>query len=293
MKKQARKPTGRKCACCTHSESDAINKAVVAGQSFRAIARQYGMNHASVSRHVETCLKLEIQALIQQKRIEKAIDHYQEISEQLAYAKKLRAAAIEYLSDPDDPDRLLLLPRPDDVEVIYDDYRDTTDQGNSRRKRDLLSTLLERAERQDNVVDKVFALKLIERCRDEMNDPARKTIQRQSVVVALDTILESIEKAVVTTGIYSKQTTIKHVDIRSFALDAIRAVDLVLDKVAKVEGLYQQDRENREKLARTIKAITDYLEKHPDIDREKVIEAFAVGRGIPRETIHEHLGVIG
>jgi hypothetical protein len=237
-----RKSTGRKCECCTHSSAAEINKAIAAGASFRDISAQFGMGASSVGRHVEKCLKLEIQALIQQKRIENAIDHYQEITEQLEFAKKLRLAAQLYLSDPDDPDCIVLLPRADEIEVIYDDLSDTTAKGEPKRKRDHLGLLLEKAEN-GNIV--------------------------------------------------AQQTIIKHTDLRDFALNCIRHVDLVLDKVARVEGLYQQDRENREKLARTIKAVNDYLERHPDADRSKVVDAFAAGRGIPRETIQEHLGVIG
>jgi hypothetical protein len=41
------------------------------------------------------------------------------------------------------------------------------------------------------------------------------------------------------------QTIIKHVDIRSFALDAIGVTDVVLDKIAKLAGLYTKERENQ------------------------------------------------
>jgi len=197
MKKEAapKKSTGRKCSICSHDKAKQINSAINGEKSFRAISRQFfGDDSAreSVRRHTENCPKLQISALIKQKKIENAVDHYREIGEQLAFAKELRIAAREYLSDPD-TGLLNLIPRSSEISVIYEDYADISPKGNPKKKTDSLDILLERA-KHGNI------------------EPIR--------------------------------TIIKHVNIRSFALDSIRTTDVVLDKIFKLEGLYQKDREN-------------------------------------------------
>jgi len=151
------------------------------------------MSDVSVGRHAEKCLNLEIQALIKEKKIENATDHYQEINSQFIFARDLRLAAQKYLSDPETGD-LALIPRSDEIIVIYEDYSDTTPTGEPKKKRDSLSFLLERA---------------------------------------------------ASGNITPLQTVVKHVDIRSFSLDAIRTVDVVLDKFARIEGLYKKDNEQK------------------------------------------------
>ncbi|MEZ5427291.1 MAG: hypothetical protein R2747_13560 [Pyrinomonadaceae bacterium] len=170
-------------------------------------------------------MKLEIRALIRAEKIENAIDHYEEIREQLQLAKDLRMAAREYLSDPETGE-LVLIPRSDEIEVVYEDWQDLTPKGNPKKKRDLLSTLLER--------------------------------------VAEDGHLEP------------KRTIAKHVDIRQFALNAINAVDTVLDKIARVEGRYQQNNSaNEDIIFKVAGVIREYLTEHPEFDKEEVIRVFA------------------
>ena len=42
---------GRACTVCTHPEADAINAALEAGQTLRALAAQYGLSDSSLDRH--------------------------------------------------------------------------------------------------------------------------------------------------------------------------------------------------------------------------------------------------
>ncbi len=200
---EKKKSTGRKCSVCTHKRVKEINSLINQEKSFRYFSLPFGMSAMSVQRHVEKCLKLEIKALIKQKKIENAVDHYQEITEQLTFAKDLRLAAREYLLDPE-IGAIVLFPRSDEVTVIYEDLTDLTPKGYPKKKTDDLETLLKRAEAGKIEVSK---------------------------------------------------TVIKHVDIRSFALDAIRTTDLVLDKIARLEGLYTKEKENSDELTQLKKQI--------------------------------------
>lgn len=60
----------------------------------------------------------------------------------------------------------------------------------------------------------------------------------------LDILLERVK----TGSVEPQRTIIKHVDMRSFALDAIRTADMCVDKFAKLAGEYQKDRENSDEL---------------------------------------------
>lgn len=62
---------------------------------------------------------------------------------------------------------------------------------------------------------------------------------------SLDILLERAE----TGNVEPKRTIIKHVDMRSFALDAIKTADMCVDKFAKLAGEYQKDRENSDELS--------------------------------------------
>lgn len=186
-----------------------------------------------MSRHVNNCLNLEIQTLIKEQKIERAIDHYEEIADQLEFARDLRVASREYLSDPE-TGQLTLIPRASEVVVIYEDYDDRTQTGEPKKKRDSLNNLLERIEGVRQFQLELLALDF-QRVFDKYDSKDFSEIKAKSLQV-----IESHNKDFINT----LKTEIKHVDIRSYALDCIAKVDLVLDKIAKKEGLYQQEKKN-------------------------------------------------
>lgn len=212
-KTEPKKSTGRKCSICTNAEVKKINSLINERKSFRDISRQISGDEKmkdALWRHTENCLKLEISALIKEKKIENAIDHYAEIGEQLKFAKKLRLAAEEYLSDPENPDKLILLPRADEIEIVYFDHNDKV-MGESKRKRAKLDAILE------------------------------------------EIFIKGAKQA--------DKWSIKHVDLRSFALDSVKTTGSVLDMIFKLEGLYQKDRENSDELSQLKKQIEKRAEQ--------------------------------
>jgi hypothetical protein len=50
-KQTAGRGHGQRCSVCKHPQRAAINRAILAGQSHRAIAKKYGMGKQTVSRH--------------------------------------------------------------------------------------------------------------------------------------------------------------------------------------------------------------------------------------------------
>ncbi len=167
-----RTSTGRKCSVCNHSAVAIINKAISKRSSFRGISLNYGMSNMSVSRHAENCLKLDLQALVKEGRIAKAIDVYEEFCEQLAFVKKARAAAEKWMVDPTDDEAFTVDPRAAEVEVVYHDPLVTDAQGRPTRQKASLQELLDRTagkyEVRDHTIKTVdlrdFALKTIDKC---------------------------------------------------------------------------------------------------------------------------------
>lgn len=117
--------TGRPCSCCSHPELRAINKAVFNRESFRTISSKYGMSDKSVYRHANNCLCIDSRLLNGHAKTTQIIDVYAEFEEQLAFAKQLREAAREYLSNISDPLRLSITPKAHEIEVTYFDHNDT------------------------------------------------------------------------------------------------------------------------------------------------------------------------
>lgn len=114
----------RKCSICSHADTKKINKAICNSDSYRNIGDRFGMSHVTVSRHVDTCLKLDSKAINENVKIKQAINVYEEFTEQLDFAKSLRLAAREYLADTADPLKLSITPKAHEIEVTYFDHND-------------------------------------------------------------------------------------------------------------------------------------------------------------------------
>lgn len=171
--KAAKKTIGRPCAICTHEKVKEINSLILKPTSFRGISLKYGMSDMSVNRHAQNCLNLEIASLIKEQKIERAIDVYEEFRQQLEFAKKTRAAAERWLTDPVDENLFTVDPRADEIEVIYFDSTQPDANGNPTRCKAPLQELLARVGGKDFIVVNHFiktvdlrdhALKVLDRC---------------------------------------------------------------------------------------------------------------------------------
>ncbi len=140
------------CTVCTHAEHHQINLAIVRGElSNRRIATQFQVGEAALRRHRADHLPAVLEqskAIQTQQEADQVIDTYKVC---LDSCKLLLDACLEYLADPDRPDKLTLDARASDIAVIYDDYSDLTDAGKPKRKRASLNHLLTRAEEELNI----------------------------------------------------------------------------------------------------------------------------------------------
>lgn len=136
----------RRCSICARKDVKKVNEAICNNLSYRSIAQRFGVIHTTLQRHIETCLGLELATIQQKHREQQAIDVYEEFKEQLAFAKDLRVAAREYLSDVADPLRLSITPKAHEIEVTYFDHNDMEMVGEvmrPKKKTAQLSTILE------------------------------------------------------------------------------------------------------------------------------------------------------
>jgi hypothetical protein len=227
------------CSICKLKNVGEINSQIAQGVPFRNIAQQIKPTHYSVYRHAINCLTMDVQQFMREGRLPSVINVREEFAEQLAFAKKLRVAAQDYLSDPADPLKVILLPRADEIEVVYYDNNDVTEGENPKpkKKRTDLQTLLYMLQGPDDLADDWAKEAAAEKILDE-GDPDK--VFRKTWEAAKKYFLrerQSIDRE-------ADKVTIKHVDLRSFAIKSLEAADMALNRFAMMEGAYTDNRPN-------------------------------------------------
>jgi hypothetical protein len=138
-----RNPAG-KCATCNHAESTEINRLIAAGTTYKVISQQYGMDQASVSRHVKACIPRLLVSTRVARDIGGGIVVERQLEKTFAHINKLVDACDEWLLDPDGTGKYTLEPRSREINVVYDDYNDRDDKGKPKRKKANLQELIGR-----------------------------------------------------------------------------------------------------------------------------------------------------
>jgi hypothetical protein len=206
------------------------------------------LSKSAIWRHGKYCLKHSFQETKKAGQIKRVIEVYDEMTEQFQFAKEIRLAAEEYLSDPRDPSKISLAARADEVDVIY----------------------FEIERRDDGEIKKV-----------------RKVATAQELLLRLKEVNPDL--------MIDAFRAPRKIDIRKYALDVIATVDVVLDKFARIEGVYTKERDNSQTIENALKGLTLYREKNPDATEEELREAIAIfarGVSIAESVLIEKLGVV-
>jgi hypothetical protein len=132
------------CKACRHPDKLQIERLIARGESYRSIAKQFGISDASITRHVQKCIPLILEELRANENRRRAISVEDETNRLFNRLNKLFDACDVWLTDPDNPALYSLDARADELTVIYEDANDLTPKGNPKRKRDRLSVLLRR-----------------------------------------------------------------------------------------------------------------------------------------------------
>jgi hypothetical protein len=141
-KKPSPRKVGRKCTICIHNQVGQINSLVAEGVSFGDIAGRYDLKTSSIHRHTVNCLKQEIQALVQQKKIEQAFNFEAELQTLYKKALEMHSAIDAWLRDPENTNQINITPRDSELVIVYDDYTRMF-MGRPTRAKARLSDLLE------------------------------------------------------------------------------------------------------------------------------------------------------
>lgn len=134
---------GRTCSICTHPERVAIDKALVAGESNRAISRRFHVSKDAVARHRAEHLPATLAKAAEAQEKANALDVMRELQRIFQRANMLFDACDAWLRDPEEPSRYTLEPRAGDVMVIY---LEPNGDGRPIRKKAPLSRLLAKIE---------------------------------------------------------------------------------------------------------------------------------------------------
>ncbi len=126
----------RTCTVCAHPEREAIDQALVTGESLRNLALRFAISAAALHRHRHEHMPVVL-AKAQQARAQAqaalgaqvaqheaheqahALDVMTELERCFTRVNMLFDACHEWLLDPDQPTKYYLGPRADDVKVVY------------------------------------------------------------------------------------------------------------------------------------------------------------------------------
>ncbi|HEY8560485.1 MAG TPA: hypothetical protein VIL74_08915 [Pyrinomonadaceae bacterium] len=179
----ARTSTGRKCTICAHVSVARINSMIAKGESFRNIAKHFLVHYSNVFRHARKCLALDVRAVMEERRISQAVDHFEELLKQLEFAKELQSAAREVLT-VEEIGRVSLMPRALDIDVIYDDLTDIEPlTGQPQRKIRNLQSIINKLSEAPEMRDLHSVVKF-----SDLKDYALRTI------AAVDTLLDKFAR---------------------------------------------------------------------------------------------------
>lgn len=185
----------RKCTICSHPQVKAIKNAICNGDSYRSIALNFNASVPAMYRHIETCLEMNLVAIVQEKAEQGAVDVHDQFKTLLEQGRMGLEAAAKSLTVDGKVD---FNPRAWETEVVYSQYigdltvtktamlQDLLDeiQGNSDKipkhtylkLQDARKTYFDAISRVESLIDK-FA-KLSGSYTDPKNNPANAEITR-------------------------------------------------------------------------------------------------------------------
>lgn len=146
----------RTCRICHHPERDEINRLLADKTPYRTIQALYEIDHASVGRHVTTCIPVQMSRLRANRDRESGIVIDRELNNCFGRINMLLDACHDWLLDPEsDGEAYTLEPRATELKVVYLDHGDTDAKGNPKLKKASLDNLIRRIEAADLTVEQV------------------------------------------------------------------------------------------------------------------------------------------
>lgn len=139
------------CSICTSGHREEAERALVAGVSYRQIEQRFGLARSALQRHKADHLMPHLLAAKEAEDLAGATEVIRELERITERAQLLYDACDRYLRDADDPSRYDIGPRDHEVTVTYYERDDGSDGGRRRPRKELLSSLLDRLERDHGI----------------------------------------------------------------------------------------------------------------------------------------------
>lgn len=137
----------RTCTVCTHPERPAIDRALVEGDAYRDIARQFGVSKDALQRHRAEHLPARLVQAKAAQDVSDAVDVMAELQRCFERVNLLFDACDRWLRDADDPTRYDIGPRATELDVTFDEVvRDRNGNPRTIRRKKKLSEWLETVE---------------------------------------------------------------------------------------------------------------------------------------------------
>lgn len=160
------------CTICRHPKRKEIERAMIQGISFRAIARHLVISKDAARRHRECMAEAYEKA-----KSTRMIDINAEFARTYATIRKIEAACDKWLTDPDNPDLYDVGVRASEVVVIYDRPIREGDKIRWERRREILQQLIDDAIRTPDDELPEPRLRIVESKRADVRKLIIETLQ--------------------------------------------------------------------------------------------------------------------
>ena len=127
----------RSFAIVNHPQRKEIEEAILQGKSCTGIAKKYGISPSSVDRYKKKALRKQLQ-VAQIKDVDSLIER---LNEYLDGIDQMYDSIYDWLSDPDDPAKLTMEPRANEVTVVYEEIVDDIVVRRKKKLKEILDDL--------------------------------------------------------------------------------------------------------------------------------------------------------
>lgn len=137
---------GRRTAVEAHPQRDEIEQRLANGDSLNSLSKVYGITRGALANHKNTRLPEKLTIAVQKRTISSAQELFEVVLKSVRYMEKLADSCDDFLQDPDRPDMYNMGPRAHEINVVWEEFVETTDSGRDiyEKHRNTLQELLDK-----------------------------------------------------------------------------------------------------------------------------------------------------
>lgn len=127
----------RSFVIANHPKRQEIELDIIAGKSCTDIAKKYGISSSAVDRYKKKVLRMKLRVA----SVNDIDDLIERLNEYLDGVDQMYDSIYDWLSDPDDPARLTIEPRANEITVIYEEMIDEKTVRKKEKLRDVINEI--------------------------------------------------------------------------------------------------------------------------------------------------------